>query len=91
FEAEPLDSMRLQARVLEELGEAAGVAIVSPACRALADAAEALGGAAKPSGAGGGDLAVALVPPEAADALRAASPLRSLALDLDPSGVMLAP
>ncbi|MFO8073038.1 MAG: hypothetical protein R6V85_14300 [Polyangia bacterium] len=46
--------------LMEELGRAAGVAIVTAAHRRAAEIAEGLGGTAKPSGAGGGDCAVAL-------------------------------
>ncbi len=41
------------------LGEAAGVSIVTPALVKIADLARAHGGSAKPSGAGGGDVAIA--------------------------------
>lgn len=44
------------------LGERADAAIVTPALAALADIARAFGGAAKPSGAGGGDVALVFVP-----------------------------
>jgi phosphomevalonate kinase len=55
------------------LGEAAGVAIVEPRLRAVSDLARAHGGAAKPSGAGGGDVALALFDdPAAADRFAAA-------------------
>lgn len=87
FAADPVDSLRSQLRRLTALGVAAGVEIVPRACWALAAAAEAVGGAAKPSGAGGGDLAVALVPTKRiADFLRmaAATPLE---LEVDEAGV----
>lgn len=55
------------------LGEAASAPIVTPALARAAVLAREVGGAAKPSGAGGGDVAIALVPSvAAADALRAA-------------------
>lgn len=41
------------------LGESCGCPIVTPTLRLVAEAARSAGGAAKPSGAGGGDLAVA--------------------------------
>jgi phosphomevalonate kinase len=44
------------------LGVAAGVDIVTDTLARIADAARALGGAAKPSGAGGGDVAIAILP-----------------------------
>jgi phosphomevalonate kinase len=54
-------------RQLAELGKAAGVPIVTEAFERAAALAQELGGAAKPSGAGGGDIGVALfATPEAA-------------------------
>ena len=54
-------------RQLAELGQAAGVAIVTEAFERAAALARELGGDAKPSGAGGGDVGVALfATPEAA-------------------------
>jgi phosphomevalonate kinase len=50
------------ARAMARLGEDAGLPIVTAAHRRLADLAAAHGGTAKPSGAGGGDLAVAFLP-----------------------------
>ncbi len=46
-------------RSMIELGSSAGAPIVTPEFQAAADLATALGGAAKPSGAGGGDVGVA--------------------------------
>ncbi|MBI5480163.1 MAG: hypothetical protein HY906_14955 [Deltaproteobacteria bacterium] len=89
FGGDPIGALRAQLRRLTALGVAAGVEIVPRAGWALAAAAEAVGGAAKPSGAGGGDLAVALVPSaRVADFLRfaAASPLD---LEIDEAGVTL--
>lgn len=54
---------------LLELGNSARLDIVTPAFQAAARVARALGGTAKPSGAGGGDLGIALFP--SADAARA--------------------
>jgi phosphomevalonate kinase len=47
-------------RLLEKLGASAEVPIVTPPFVAAAAVARSLGGAAKPSGAGGGDVGVAL-------------------------------
>jgi len=47
-------------RLLERLGAEAGVPIMTPLVAEAADAARALGGTAKPSGAGGGDIGIAL-------------------------------
>ncbi len=46
-------------RAMAELGEAAGAPIVTAELARVAELAEASGGGAKPSGAGGGDVAVA--------------------------------
>jgi phosphomevalonate kinase len=87
FATDPVDSLRTQLRRLTALGVAAGVEIVPRACWALAAAAEALGGAAKPSGAGGGDLAVAFVPTtRVADFLRMAA-ATPLPVEVDEVGV----
>ncbi|MEV6752856.1 phosphomevalonate kinase [Streptomyces sp. NPDC051214] len=48
-------------RVLAELDEEIGLGIFTAELTALCDAAEAVGGAAKPSGAGGGDCGIALL------------------------------
>lgn len=54
---------------LEELGNASGVPIVTPVFKAAGAAAQDAGGVAKPSGAGGGDVGIALFPdPDAAQA-----------------------
>ncbi len=47
-------------RELEALGKSAGAPIVTPLFAEAADLARGLGGAAKPSGAGGGDVGIAL-------------------------------
>jgi phosphomevalonate kinase len=50
-----------------ELGDAAGIPILTDALKQIAQLASAAGGAAKPSGAGGGDVALALFPDTASD------------------------
>jgi len=76
---------------LDALGQAAGVAIVTPELAAAAALAGELGGAAKPSGAGGGDVGVAFfAAPAQADAFRARAPglgLGILDVSIDPLGV----
>ena len=49
-------------KAMGKLGEAAGIDIMIPKLQQLADLAKQAGGAAKPSGAGGGDVALALFP-----------------------------
>ncbi|WP_063794950.1 phosphomevalonate kinase [Kitasatospora sp. MBT66] len=56
-----LDGVRRARRELARLDEEAGLGVFTPALTALCDAAEAVGGAAKPSGAGGGDCGIALL------------------------------
>jgi phosphomevalonate kinase len=76
---------------MAELGDEAGVAIVTPAHRRIRELFRAAGGAAKPSGAGGGDLAVGLVPEgadfAALDAALLAEGLTPLDLGLSESGL----
>jgi mevalonate kinase len=77
-------------RQLAELGKAAGVKIVTDAFERAAALARELGGDAKPSGAGGGDVGVALfaTPEAAALFVRACQPaLEVLDISLARSGV----
>lgn len=50
------------ARLLDDLGRAAGARLITPPMARLLEAARDCGGAAKPSGAGGGDIVVAAFP-----------------------------
>jgi phosphomevalonate kinase len=54
-------------RLLAELDDEIGLGIFTPKLLALCDAAEAVGGVAKPSGAGGGDCGIALLDAAAHD------------------------
>jgi phosphomevalonate kinase len=58
---ELLHQVRDARQVLAELDHQARLGIFTPSLTALCDAAEAVGGAAKPSGAGGGDCGIALL------------------------------
>ncbi|MFI1782834.1 phosphomevalonate kinase [Streptomyces rubiginosohelvolus] len=60
-----LGAFRTARQLLARLDEERGLGIFTPELRALCDEAEAAGGAAKPSGAGGGDCGIALLPDEA--------------------------
>lgn len=61
--------------LLAAMGRDIDLPIVTPAFAAAADLAASLGGAAKPSGAGGGDVGVAfLTDPAAAETFRARAP-----------------
>jgi phosphomevalonate kinase len=79
---------------LAELAARSGAELIPPSFAAIRALAAAHDGAAKPTGAGGGDLILAAFPdPAAAAAFRAAlAPRGMIALDLrvDPDGVLLA-
>jgi phosphomevalonate kinase len=76
---------------MEMLGQAASVPIVTPVLAHAAVLASEVGGAAKPSGAGGGDVGIAFLPdPEAADEFRKRARgigLGILDLFVDPTGI----
>ncbi|MFD3701054.1 phosphomevalonate kinase [Streptomyces sp. NPDC058646] len=57
-----LHQIRRARRELARLDDEVGLGIFTPELTALCDAAEESGGAAKPSGAGGGDCGIALLP-----------------------------
>lgn len=59
------DEIRCARHLLAELDDATGAGIMTPALTALCAGAEAVGAAAKPSGAGGGDCGIALVTADA--------------------------
>lgn len=62
FADDPVAALRASRALLADMAERAGVAWATPALDAITALAEHHGGAAKPSGAGGGDSAVALFP-----------------------------
>ncbi|WP_419249672.1 mevalonate kinase [Sandaracinus amylolyticus] len=80
---------------MHALGAAAGAPIVTDELSAIAKLARDVNGAAKPSGAGGGDVAIAFVPDEraASELARAcdAAGWRALDLRLGDDGPQLAP
>ncbi len=55
-------ALRLAAEATDQLATATGVALVPPCVTAARSALRALGGTAKTTGAGGGDVAIAVVP-----------------------------
>jgi phosphomevalonate kinase len=65
-----LHRIRAARRTLAQLDEEVGLGVFTTKLTALCEAAEALGGAAKPSGAGGGDCGIALLPAEAEAEIR---------------------
>lgn len=82
FCGDPVDTARQAYRLLCSMAERAGLAYRTPTIDAIVAEAEALGGGAKPSGAGGGDAVVAWGPPDLADGLRAAG---FTVLDIQPA------
>lgn len=60
FAADPVGALREAAGLLRRMADDAGIPYWTDAIGAIVAAAEAEGGAAKPSGAGGGDVVVAL-------------------------------
>jgi phosphomevalonate kinase len=72
FLDDPLQAVAVSGDLLGALGRAAGCALATPASAILASLAQKLGGAAKPTGAGGGDLVLSLFcDPDAAARFRA--------------------
>lgn len=83
-----LQQIRAARRLLAALDREAGVGIFTDQLTALCDAAEAEGGAAKPSGAGGGDCGIALLDAVATPRLRerwAAAGVRPLPVHVPPT------
>ena len=90
-----LAALRLAAAAIERLALATHVALVPPCVTAARAAMIGLGGTAKTTGAGGGDVAIAVIP-ATADATEARRLLiqcgcQPLALTLDETGVDLRP
>jgi len=83
-------AVRAANRAMASLGRAADVSIVTDVLHQAAVLAEELGGAAKPSGAGGGDVGVAFLPDRAAAAAFAArapgAGITVLDIRIDPKG-----
>jgi phosphomevalonate kinase len=62
FEADPIAAVREAFAQLTAMAARADLGYLTPALQRIADLAVARGGAAKPSGAGGGDVAIAILP-----------------------------
>lgn len=76
-------------RAMAGLGSSAGVAIVTEEIDAISRYAAEEGGAAKPSGAGGGDVAVLWgADPDLGDRIASKTGTRRLALDVDRRGLI---
>ena len=67
FPTNPIPVLREAGRLLRAMAEAATIAYWTPGIDELVALAHDHGGAAKPSGAGGGDIVIALFPDPAAD------------------------
>jgi len=66
FAEDPLGMLRENANLLMHMSVETGLPYMTPSLAAIRKVAKDFGGAAKPSGAGGGDCAVALFPDEEA-------------------------
>lgn len=90
-----LGAFSLAASAIDRLATATGVPLVPPCVTAARSAMKAFGGTAKTTGAGGGDIGVAVVPRDADEAaVRAAlveNGCQILALHVDDVGVDLRP
>ena len=64
FSSDPLAMLRENANLLMHMSVETGLPYMTPSLAAIRKMAKDFGGAAKPSGAGGGDCAVALFPDE---------------------------
>ena len=62
FVDDPVDALRAATELLDAMTRAAGISWWTQGLREIHDMAETCGGTAKPSGAGGGDVAVGLFP-----------------------------
>ena len=62
FSADPIEAFRQGWRLLLDMSAATGIGYTTAEIETIVQSAEALGGGAKPSGAGGGDCTVALFP-----------------------------
>lgn len=83
-----LDAVSRHGRGMEDLGRAAGVTVVTEVIDAVMRRAQEVGAAAKPSGAGGGDVVVGFSrDPELGQALGQALGLRAVELQIDPLGL----
>ena len=67
YPADPVAALRQAGALLESMAARAGLDYLTPTLARIRDIAAQFGGAAKPSGAGGGDCAVALFPDNTAE------------------------
>ena len=64
FHNDPVEAIREAYNTLKNMSLNAGIAYATPALEHITNLAKRFGGAAKPSGAGGGDCAIACFPPK---------------------------
>jgi phosphomevalonate kinase len=69
--------------LLDDFGQQVGIDIVSPSHKQIHDAAIKFGGTAKPSGAGGGDMSLAVIPNDSRDHF--IDYIRALGFDIIPT------
>ncbi len=69
FSTHPVDALREATTLLSHMADQTGLSYWTPGLLTLVDLASQCGGAAKPSGAGGGDVVVALFDDDEQDAL----------------------
>jgi len=60
YEDNPITALNENGTLLHEMAQKAGISYLTPTLKAIVTLAQSLGGGAKPSGAGGGDCALAL-------------------------------
>jgi len=81
FAEDPLSMLRENSQLLMHMSVETGLPYMTPKLAAIRRLAKQFGGAAKPSGAGGGDCAIALFPdPDAEKAFEAAAQTKGLIL-----------
>ena len=64
FDESPIAALEEYGRLVENMAQQAGFSYLTAAHERIRSLARMHGGAAKPSGAGGGDIAIALIPEE---------------------------
>ncbi|MDB4957566.1 MAG: phosphomevalonate kinase [Myxococcales bacterium] len=90
-----LSALKLAATAIDQLAAASGIPLVPPCVVAARAALARLGGTAKTTGAGGGDVAIGVIPatedPSTAARLLIEAGCKPLALSVDQTGVDLHP
>ena len=85
-----MDASREYGRHMQSLGVSAGVPVFTAQMETLSQLSETYGAAAKPSGAGGGDVALVwALDPEILDKIHEESGLHRLDLQVSPKGAQI--